>query len=733
MTHIKLKTYVTLLLMIATTVTHASNMVLANFKTAGNFGGINVENPELLGSTTNDFILEPETTAGIDIGFTQANYAPTASDTESFIQQESTDGLITWGNGNEPSWTAPTGGPYHSGSQILLKGATITLGNIDDAQTTWTYNSSNSGLLPSQMPSTGGTTTTLVTDFSATAPFGTLPTHGCFLKIEATETGTLAIGCKPSTDAAQKLVFATTDGTNTISAQVIPTIWDDSYNFNIEKGKTYYFFQLSKAGRLTSFRLTLKSLSFLLPGQKPIKVFTIGDSTMANKSNKTERGWGMLFPLFVDSSLATVSNHAADGRSTKSFIDEGRWITVLNQLSAGDYVLIQFGHNDEKTDAPLHTNPQTTYKQNLARFINETKAKGAHPVLLTPIVRRMFGSDGNLIHEHEEYAKAVRELAKDTDVPLIDMTQLSSQYENIAGITGSRALHEYFPGTEIDNTHLCQFGAYITARCVAEQIATHDAIEIPLSCSPGTMPDAYTSTLDYAQHAFAASYPNEEAATSLDDLDEQVRNLRCKARLSLSKGDDATFALVNPGFAEGFCWYNSVQATRPMGWTIDHNGTVNIKSSTAAKPEGPHSPLISSGQEHLQLWGVHGTATLCQTVTNLPNGRYEVSVKACKSGTLTATLFAGNATTTITGNNIFKVETEITDGTLRTGIRIGNASGGTIDIDDFSLRMTDNTVGVSHIGNRKTAIPQWYDLQGRKIMMPHKGIYIANGKKTFIK
>ena len=110
-----------------------------------------------------------------------------------------------------------------------------------------------------------------------------------------------------------------------------------------------------------------------------------------------------------------------------------------------------------------------------------------------------------------------------------------------------------------------------------------------------------------------------------------------------------------------------------------------------------------------------------------------MSVKACKSGTLTATLFAGNATTTITGNNIFKVETEITDGTLRTGIRIGNASGGTIDIDDFSLRMTDNTVEVSHIGNRKTAIPQWYDLQGRKIMMPHKGIYIANGKKTFIK
>ena len=639
--------------------------------------------------------------------------------------QEETDGLVTWGDGTGASWTAPTGGPYYSGSQVLLNGATITLGNADDTQTTWSYHSGNGGLIPSQMPSADGSANTLVTTFSETSPFGTLPTRGCFLKIDATETGTLTIGCKPSSDAAQQLVLVTMDGNDIASAKMISGIWETSYSFDVEAGKTYYFFQLSKSGLLTSYRFTLKSLSFLLPGQKPIKVFTIGDSTMAPKSSATERGWGMLFPQFVDASLVTVSNHAADGRSTKSFIDEGRWTTVVNQLSEGDYVLIQFGHNDEKTDASLHTDPQTTYKQNLTRFVSETRAKGANPVLLTPIVRRIFGPDGNIVNEHEAYAESMRQLATELSVPLIDMTLLSAQYENIAGVVGSRALHEYFPGSEIDNTHLCQLGAYITARCVAERIAENDDIAIALNANPTTMDGAYVSTLDFAKNAAGM----KDFDGTLSELDEQVRQQRLTTRQSLNTGDDATFALVNPDFAEGFCWYNAVQATRPMGWTIDCNGSVNIKSSTAAK-----GTLITSGQEHLQLWGINGTATVIQSVTNLPNGRYEIAATVCTNGTLTASLFAADATTPINDNNIFKVEADVTDGTLRIGLTVSSSTGATIDLDDFTLRLVDSSTGIWHIENGKLKDDDTvYDLCGRKITNPMKGIYIINGKKVIIK
>ena len=434
----------------------------------------------------------------------------------------------SWGDGTGTSWSTPTSGTYYSGSTISLDGLNVMLGSASDSNVTWTWNSGNAGLIPSQMPNTDGTSSTLVTTFSETSPFGTLPTRGCFMKITTTAAGTLTIGCKPSTDGAQRVVMVTMDANNptVISSATIKATNAAPYSYDLEAGRTYYFFQLAKSGQLSGYRFTLKSIAYERADNKKIKVFTIGDSTMANKTSSTERGWGMLFPWFVDEGKVTVSNHAADGRSTKSFISEGRWTTVLNQLSEGDYVLIQFGHNDEKTDASLHTDPQTTYKENLTKFVTEARAKGANPVLLTPIVRRMFGSDGNLTHEHGEYAEAVRQLAASLTVPLIDMTLLSAQYENIAGIEGSRALHEYFPGSEIDNTHLCQLGAYITARCVAEQIAANDDIEIALNSNPTALTGAYTSTFDYAKHAFSSTYPNETASSTLAGIDQQVRDLR---------------------------------------------------------------------------------------------------------------------------------------------------------------------------------------------------------------
>lgn len=438
-------------------------------------------------------------------------------------------------------------------------------------------------------------------------------------------------------------------------------------------------------------RLLFVCLFFILPllmMQAKIHVYTCGDSTMANKSSKTERGWGMLFPSFVDASLVEVSNKAADGRSTLSFINEGRWTSVVNSLVAGDYVLIQFGHNDEKTTASLHTDPQTTYKENLTRFVNEAKAKGAHPVLLTPIVRRIFGADGNIVDEHTEYAKAVRELAEELQVPMIDMNEYSRQYENIAGIFGSRSLHEYFPGTEIDNTHLCQLGAYITARCVAEQIAANSDIDIPLNSNPAALDGAYTSTLDYAQHVFSANYPWETVPASLSAIDEKVRQLRYQERQGLKNNimsTDATFALMNPGFDEGYSWYNAVQSTRPLGWTLEYTGSCNPSLSSTAKPQGSENPIIAAGCDHYIMWGLSGSGKLYQKVENLPDGDYELSVEICRTGTVTSYLYANDDKVVVDKDEVATLKTSVKDGVLEIGVAYEGASNGCIDLENFSL------------------------------------------------
>ena len=144
------------------------------------------------------------------------------------------------------------------------------------------------------------------------------------------------------------------------------------------------------------YRILLKSFVLLVlltscnkePGR--ISVFLAGDSTMADKKEKDypETGWGQILPEFFND-YVTVYNYARNGRSSKSFIDEGLWDTILNHLQPGDYVFIQFGHNDQKFQDPRrYTNPFTAYRQNLVRFILDSKKKEAHPVLLTSIVRR---------------------------------------------------------------------------------------------------------------------------------------------------------------------------------------------------------------------------------------------------------------------------------------------------------------------------------------------------------
>jgi len=221
------------------------------------------------------------------------------------------------------------------------------------------------------------------------------------------------------------------------------------------------------------------SLISLIP-QESVKIFLIGDSTMANKpiEDNPERGWGQVFPNYFNQN-AIIDNHARNGRSTKSFIDEGRWDTVMVRIKHGDYVFIQFGHNDAKIEDPKrYAEAHSTYKNNLIKFVTDCRSKGATPILLTPIVRRKFDSNGMLLDTHGEYPRVVKEVSKELDVLLIDVNESSKKLVNEMGDEPSKELYLYIesgkykalPDGKKDDTHFSELGATKMAELVVEGI-----------------------------------------------------------------------------------------------------------------------------------------------------------------------------------------------------------------------------------------------------------------------
>ena len=189
----------------------------------------------------------------------------------------------------------------------------------------------------------------------------------------------------------------------------------------------------------------------------------IGDSTMASKKpeRKPESGWGVEFAQFVKNGVV-VKNKAASGRSTKSFIAEKRWKAVLDSIQPGDFVIIQFGHNDQRKDSFVYADANTTYKELLKKYIKETREKGGKPVICTPVVRRHFDGKGNLLDTHGDYPKAVRELAKETKTPLVDMEALTRKLVTDLGPEKSKDLFT-MRKNGLDSTHLCHAGAFQVA------------------------------------------------------------------------------------------------------------------------------------------------------------------------------------------------------------------------------------------------------------------------------
>jgi lysophospholipase L1-like esterase len=212
-----------------------------------------------------------------------------------------------------------------------------------------------------------------------------------------------------------------------------------------------------------------------------ITVFTIGDSTMADKKAEVapETGWCQAFPGFVSENVV-IKNRAMNGRSTKSFIGEGRWKAVLDSLKAGDYVFIQFGHNDEKNqDSMRYTEPFTSYRKNLERFVRETREKGAIPILFTSIVRRKF-ENGMLLDTHGNYPVVTRLVANEMNVPLVDLQMLTAGVLTALGEEQSKQVYLWTPPTDKfpegrkDDTHLCKAGAILVAKLAAQQLMLMD-------------------------------------------------------------------------------------------------------------------------------------------------------------------------------------------------------------------------------------------------------------------
>ncbi|KAF2340247.1 rhamnogalacturonan acetylesterase [Flavobacterium tistrianum] len=210
-------------------------------------------------------------------------------------------------------------------------------------------------------------------------------------------------------------------------------------------------------------------------------LYCIGDSTMANKKDpekNPEHGWAqVLQPLFKDDIV--VVNKAVNGRSTKSFIAEKRWDSIYQKLKKGDYVFIEFGHNDEKIEDPSrYTNPHTAYRYNLIKFVKESREKGAIPVLLTSISRRNFNEKGTLVPTHGDYPLETRLVAQEYNVPFIDLEYHTELLEQSYGPDRSKELHLHFKAGEnpyydkdkADDTHLSLLGATKIAEIVINQI-----------------------------------------------------------------------------------------------------------------------------------------------------------------------------------------------------------------------------------------------------------------------
>ena len=212
-------------------------------------------------------------------------------------------------------------------------------------------------------------------------------------------------------------------------------------------------------------------------------IFLAGNSTVVDEANEPWCGWGQIFPRFMSTGVV-VANYAESGLAANSFVSSRRFAKLLTRMKAGDYLFIEFGHNDQKQKGE-DKGPYTSYKSSLKYLVDKTREKGGTPILITPVHRRRFDENGRVVNTHGEYPDAVRQLAAEEKVYLIDLNTMSETlYEAWGTEASKRAFVHYpagtFPGQNdslADNTHFNTYGGYQITRCIVQGIRDND---IPL-------------------------------------------------------------------------------------------------------------------------------------------------------------------------------------------------------------------------------------------------------------
>lgn len=244
-------------------------------------------------------------------------------------------------------------------------------------------------------------------------------------------------------------------------------LWNSAFSIENCKSKIANLFIL-----FVLFTLTVSA-------KEPITVYLAGDSTCAGKQadKRPETGWGEMLGAHFKDGKVKIDNRALNGRSTRSFIAEGHWQKIIDALKKGDYVFIQFGHNDQKEGTERYASP-ADYRKNLVRFIEDVQAKNATPVLMTPVMRRRFNDKGEFYDTHGEYPGAVRAVAAEYKIALIDMHRGSETVIKKYGPEESKKLflqlkpdeNSNYPKGVEDNTHFSPLGAGEMAKLAAEGI-----------------------------------------------------------------------------------------------------------------------------------------------------------------------------------------------------------------------------------------------------------------------
>jgi len=218
------------------------------------------------------------------------------------------------------------------------------------------------------------------------------------------------------------------------------------------------------------------------PHRPAVNIWLAGDSTMQpyDTSRTPQRGWGQELSCFFDDDVI-IKNKARGGRSTKTFMNEGLWKQIIDSVNPGDWVFIQFGHNDHSSKPERHTSPEQ-YQENLRKMVTDVLEKKAHPVLLTPIAMRTFDRNGQYYDGHGSYPDKVRKLAEIMHIPIIDLDKLFGESISRLGDERSKlffmnfgpGIYPSFPNGDDDNTHLREPGARYVALLTVKEIQRLD-------------------------------------------------------------------------------------------------------------------------------------------------------------------------------------------------------------------------------------------------------------------